>query len=195
MIGMLAGISVGILMGPSVGWLSTNTAAIASDWLAFPGKLFLALIHMMVVPLVFASIIRGLAATEDLDQLRKIGLRAGLYFLATTVLAIVIGLGVASWIKPGQYINSETLYTVEPTLAASTDGATTHSININDLPQKIVTLLPSNPLTSMVENNMMQVVIFAMVMGIALVMMKAEQAKPLLDLMGSLQEVCMTVVR
>jgi len=65
---------------------------------------------------------------------------------------------------------------------------------LSELPEKLVTLLPSNPLTSMVEGQMLQVVLFAMIMGVALVMMKPEQAKPLLDLMDSLQEVCMTVV-
>jgi len=66
--------------------------------------------------------------------------------------------------------------------------------NLSDLPQKLITLLPTNPLTSMVEGQMLQVVLFAMVMGVALVMMNVKQSKPLLDLMDSLQEVCMTVV-
>lgn len=79
MVGMGLGISVGILLGPSVGWVDPATSATISDWLAFPGKLFLALIQMIVIPLVFASIIRGLAATEDLEKLRKIGLRVVLF--------------------------------------------------------------------------------------------------------------------
>ncbi|MBQ0799360.1 MAG: dicarboxylate/amino acid:cation symporter [Porticoccaceae bacterium] len=195
MVGMVLGITVGILIGPSVGWVEPTTAATASDWLAFPGKLFLALIQMIVIPLVFASIIRGLAATEDLEQLRKIGLRVVLFFIATTALAIIIGLVVASIIQPGTYIDSQALQTTLGTSPASLAQQVPGTLNLNELPQKVITLLPSNPLTSMVENNMLQVVIFAMVVGIALVMMVPAQAKPLLDLMGSLQEVCMTVVR
>lgn len=193
MVGMVLGISLGIIIGPSVGWVDPATAATASDWLAFPGKLFLALIQMIVIPLVFASIIRGLAATDDLEQLRKIGLRAVLFFVVTTALAIIIGLTVASLIKPGTYIDSQAL---QATLGApATIGAIAPEVlNLYELPQKVITLLPSNPLTSMVENNMLQVVIFAMVVGLALVMMVPAQAKPLLDLLGSLQEVCMTVV-
>ena len=72
MVGMVLGITVGIILGPSVGWVEPKLAITISDWLAFPGKLFLALIQMIVIPLVFASIIRGLAASEDLEQLRKI---------------------------------------------------------------------------------------------------------------------------
>lgn len=200
LVGMVLGIIAGILMGPSVGWITIGTATVLSDWLAFPGKLFLALIQMIVIPLVFASIIRGLAATEDLEQLRKIGLRAVLYFIVTTVLAIIIGLVVATVIRPGDYIDSRTLratlaieqVAAEPLTAEETAPP---DLSLDNLPQKIVTLLPANPLNSMVESNMLQVVIFAMVVGVALVMMAPTQAKPMLDLLGSLQEVCMTVVR
>ena len=195
MVGMILGISIGILMGPSVGWLKPSDAIIISDWLAFPGKLFLALIQMIVIPLVFASIIRGLAATEDLDQLRSIGVRVVLFFIATTALAIIIGITVATLIKPGTYIDSHALQNTLGTLPTITDQTAAQGLNINELPQKVITLLPANPLSSMVESNMLQVVIFAMVVGVALVMMHPAQAKPLLDLMGSLQEVCMTVVR
>ena len=194
-IGMVLGISCGILMGPTVGWIRPEIATTISDWLAFPGKLFLALIQMIVIPLVFASIIRGLAATEDLEQLRKIGLRVTVYFILTTVLAIIIGLTVASIIKPGSYIDSQTLQATMAAAPPAVAPANTSVINVNELPQKLITLLPANPLNSMVESNMLQVVIFAMIVGVALVMMAPKQAKPMLDLLGSLQEVCMTVVR
>ncbi|MDX1698928.1 MAG: dicarboxylate/amino acid:cation symporter, partial [Thiohalobacterales bacterium] len=194
-IGMLAGITTGILIGPTTGWVDPVTAGTIADWLAFPGKLFLALIQMIVIPLVFASIIRGLAASEDLEQLRKLGTRVVLYFIVTTALAIIIGLTVALVIKPGTYIDSASLQVSLAAAPPSSDQTAPAGINLRELPQTIITLLPSNPLTSMVESNMLQVVIFAMVVGIALVMMAPMQAKPMLDLLGSLQEVCMTVVR
>lgn len=195
LIGMMLGIATGILIGPSVGWVAPALGTTIGDWLAFPGKLFLALIQMIVIPLVFASIIRGLAATEDLEQLRRMGVRVVLYFVATTALAIVIGLVVALVIQPGTYIDSASLKASLIPASAPVESTVGNGINISELPQKVVSLLPSNPLNSMVESNMLQVVVFAMVMGVALVMMVPAQAKPLLDLLGSLQEVCMTVVR
>lgn len=194
-IGMVVGIVTGILIGPSVAWVEPGVATIVGDWLAFPGKLFLALIQMIVIPLVFASIIRGLAATEDLEQLRKMGLRVVLFFIATTAIAIIIGLVVASLIKPGNFIDSQALQATLAASPTSTEPSVPQDISITELPQKVVALLPANPLNSMVESNMLQVVIFAMVVGVALVMMAPAQAKPMLDLLGSLQEVCMTVVR
>jgi Na+/H+-dicarboxylate symporter len=195
LVGMVLGICVGILMGPSVGWLKTSTAITVSDWLAFPGKLFLALIQMIVIPLVFASIIRGLAATEDLEQLRRMGFRVALYFMATTVLAVTIGIWVASIVKPGLYVDAAGLQASFGTVPAAVSSAAPGALNIGELPQKLIGLMPANPLGSMVESNMLQVVVFAMVVGVALVMMAPQQSKPMLDLLGSLQEVCMTVVK
>lgn len=196
LVAMFLGIGIGILMGPSAGLVEEGLAATLSDWFALPGKLFLALIQMMVIPLVFASIIRGLAATEDLDQLRKVGVRVVIFFVLTTGLAVIIGLSLASIIQPGTYIDSQSLGVSLGTLpAVDAQAGVGGTLNINELPHKITSLLPSNPLNSMVESNMLQVVIFAIVVGVALVMMSPIQAKPLLDLMGSLQEVSMTVVR
>ncbi|MBY4678966.1 dicarboxylate/amino acid:cation symporter [Marinobacterium sp. CAU 1594] len=195
LVGMVLGIVTGILLGPGVGWVSAATANTLGDWLAFPGKLFLALIQMIVIPLVFASIIRGLAATENLEQLKKMGVRVVLYFIATTALAIIIGLAVASLIEPGRFVDSRSLQASLGVAPLAAEPVAGQGLDIHQLPQKIITLLPANPLNSMVESNMLQVVIFAMVVGVALVMMTPTQSKPLLELLGSLQEVCMTVVR
>jgi len=196
LIGMTLGIATGILLGPSTGWLETRSALLVGNWLALPGQLFLTLIQMIVIPLVFASVIRGLAASDNLEQLRKIGLRVTLYFLATTAIAIVIGLQVALLIKPGDYVDRSMLQsTVSSAQLPATATGDIPALDAADIPAKLVTLLPRNPLTSMVEGQMLQVVLFAVVFGLALVMMPPDRARPLLELLGSLQEVCMTVVR
>jgi Na+/H+-dicarboxylate symporter len=195
-IGMVLGITTGILLGPTVGLVEARTASAIGNWLALPGQLFLILIQMIVIPLVFASVIRGLASGENLEQLRQLGLRVAIYFVLTTTVAISIGLAVALIIKPGQYIDSQMVQqaigsgqTVElPTETLAMPG-------LEELPQKLITVLPSNPLTSMVEGQMLQVVLFAVIFGMALVMMAPQQSRPLLDVLGSLLEVCMTVVR
>lgn len=195
LIAMVLGLVVGVGLGPSAGWVAPSTATLITSWMALPGQLFLSLIQMIVIPLVFASIIRGLAASEDVDQLRAVGLRVVAYFVVTTAVAIVIGIGLALLINPGAYIDSAT---VQATLGSATlpVGAEAAAVpSLGDLPQKVLSLLPSNPLSSMVENDMLRVVIFAVVVGAALVMMAPAQSKPMLDLLGSLQAVCMMIVR
>ena len=115
----------------------------AAGWRC-PGQLFLALIQMIVIPLVFASIIRGLAATENLSQLKSIGLRAILFFVITTAAAIVIGICLTLVFQPGLLIDGQT---VESTLGTKlvVDEAAPAMPTFDDLPQKVLTLLPTNP--------------------------------------------------
>ncbi len=194
LIGMLLGIATGMLIGPTTGWLPAETATTVGNWLALPGQLFLTLIQMIVMPLIFASVVRGLTSSESFEQLRKMGIGVVVYFVITTTIAIIIGLGVAKLINPGSFVDASSLKTTLATSGAAPPSAHATMPTLSELPQTLVTILPTNPLTSMVEGQMLQVVLFAAIMGVALVMMKADQSKPLLDLMASLQEVCMTVV-
>ena len=192
LIGMVLGFATGVLLGPSAGLVAPAHAQVIGSWVSIPGQLFLALIQMIVIPLVFASIIRGLAATENVEQLKSLGIRVVLYFVMTTTIAVSIGIGIATAVEPGSYIDAATIKTSTVVLP-DTAGAGLPSID--ELPQKILALLPTNPIGSMVENDMLAVVIFGMIVGIALVMIAPAQARPLLDLLGSVQQVCMTVVR
>jgi len=194
LIGMFLGVAIGMLIGPTTGWIATKTATTIGNWLALPGQLFLTLIQMIVMPLIFASVVRGLTASESFQQLRKMGIGVVVYFVVTTTIAIIIGLVVASTINPGKYVDTASMNLSVKTVTAAVSPAQSKMPTMAELPTTLVTLLPDNPLTSMVEGQMLQVVIFAMIIGVALVMMQPAQAKPMLDLMASLQEVCMTVV-
>jgi len=196
-IGMFAGILVGILLGPTVGLVSPKNASIVGNWLAFPGQLFLLVIQMIVIPLIFASVVRGLTAGGSLEQLRRMGTRIGIYFVFTSSIAICIGLAVALLIKPGMAIDSALVQKAIGSQAFLPKANSTVAAlpSLGELPQKLLTVLPANPLTSMVEGQMLQVILFAIIIGTAMLMMSQAQAKPLLDLLQSLQAVCMTVVR
>lgn len=191
LIGMALGLGVGVILGPSVGLVDGAVGATVGNWLAFPGRLFLATIQMIVIPLVVASVIRGLAASENIEQLKKLGVRVTLFFAATTALAAMIGLGIAGLINPGE---SMTGLRPETTSLEVTDQVPSPP-SIVQLPDTLLGLLPGNPLDAMVQGQMLQIVIFSVIFGIALVSMLPAQSKPMLDLLGSLQEVCMTIVR
>jgi len=194
LIGMVLGIATGMLIGPTTGWLPTDTATTVGNWLALPGQLFLTLIQMIVMPLIFASVVRGLTSSNSFEQLRKMGIGVVVYFVITTTIAIIIGLAIAKLVNPGSFVDAGSLKSTLPASVTLPNTAQAAMPSLAELPKTLVTILPTNPLTSMVEGQMLQVVLFAAIMGIALVMMNAAQSKPLLDLVASLQEVCMTVV-
>lgn len=193
--GMLLGIGVGVALGPSVGWVDTDTAQIVGDWLALPGMLFLSLIQMIVIPLIVTAIIRGLVASNDAEQLKKNGLWLSVYFVVTTMIATTIGIGLALLLKPGTYIEPGSMARAAhkaPAVDAVAAGG--EGVNLTELPERVVSIFPTNPLLSMVEGQMLQVVLFSVLIGIALLSLKAQSAKPILELLGSIQELAMRIV-
>ncbi|MGB5732846.1 MAG: dicarboxylate/amino acid:cation symporter, partial [Thiohalocapsa sp.] len=190
LIGMAAGLATGVALGPAAGLVEPELGALIGNWLALPGQLFIATIQMIVVPLVFASIILGLASSENAEQLKRLGLAVVGYFIVTTAIAAAIGLWLASLLKPGRALS-------ERAPAPPADGVPEVMTppGIAELPQALIGLLPGNPLSAMVEGQMLQVVIFSVMVGVALVAMAPKQSRPMLELLGSLQQVCMTVVR
>lgn len=191
-IGMFLGFLTGLLISPDSNIFTKSTAETIANWLAFPGNIFLGLIQMIVIPLVFASVIRGIAAGEDLEFLKRIGSRLVPYFIFTTAIAIIIGIGVTSLLKPGSYLD----VSLAPTeVVEIVEDDATAELGFDNIPQVMIELLPQNPLGSMVEGQMLHVVIFAVFIGLALTSLPPQTAKPLLELMGTLQEVVMVVVR
>ena len=186
---MFAGVVTGLAIGPTGGLLEAATAQTLGNWLALPGYLFLALVQMIVIPLVIASIILGMASSDDMQQLRSIGLRTGLFFVLTTVAAVLIGIAMALLIRPGDYLQQEV--TSEMSVTQPENGA----LSLADLPGQLTSIIPTNPLQASVEQNMLQVVVFAILIGIALVSMPQKQSRPLLELLGVIQELSMIVVR
>ncbi len=190
LIGMASGLVVGMVIGPSVGWVDAQTSLWMGNWLALPGQLFLVTVQMIVVPLVLASVILGLTATEDVEQLRRLGLMVVGYFVATTAFAAAIGLWIADLLRPGAGLAGRV---AAPPVTDAPIAA--HMPSIAELPDQLIRILPGNPLGAMVQGEMLQIVIFSVIFGVACLSLNREQSQPILGLMAALQQVCMTVVR
>jgi Na+/H+-dicarboxylate symporter len=194
LIGLVLGILVGLLLGPEANLVSQPTSSAIGEWLALPGIIFLKVIQMIVIPLIFASIIRGIAASENIRQLKKTGLFVGAYFLITTIVAIIIGIFLATFIEPGQYVQKN-FADLSGGDIGEVEAGKFSPVSAKDIPNLIGALLPANILGSIINGQMLQIVIFSIIFGIALVSMNINQSRPLLELLGSVQSVCMTIVK
>lgn len=197
LVSMFLGIGAGILLSPEMGFVSSKTSSTIGEWVGLPGQVFLALIQMIVVPLILASIIRGICSASDIQQLKSTGLWVGAYFLITTIIAVTIGIGTALIVQPGKYVDSAGLtkskVEVEVTpLEAASDEAP--GVSLREVPGQLTEILPKNPMSSIVEGEMLQIVIFAIIIGIGLLLLPLASARPLLEIFGSIQEVCMAIV-
>ncbi len=196
LLGMLLGVICGLLLGPSAGLITPVWSTIITNWLALPGQLFLLLVQMVVIPLVLASVARGIAANENTQQLRSTGLTVVVFFTVTTAVGAAIGLVLTLVLAPGDTVPPEL---IRAAMSGSATMPSGDSMQIDPgrllmNPSGMLNLLPSNPLNAMVESQMLQVVATSAILGLALVSMPVKQARPLLDLLQSVQEVCMVIV-
>lgn len=192
LIALVLGIISGILLGPDLSLFKASTVKTVTAWLALPGQVFLAIIQMIVVPLVLASIVRGLAANNNPQAMKRNGLIAVVFIMLSTVLAAAIGIFLALQIQPGSFIDAGNLARADtaPLTSQMAKGFPAAA----DLPEKVSGLIPKNPLASMASGEMLQVILFASVLGVALLSIPAQQAKPLFDLLTALQEVSLRIV-
>lgn len=187
------GLGFGILLGPDMGLVNPGKAAMITEWFAIPGELFLRLIKMILIPLICASIIRGLGGATDPKKLRTLGVSFFIYVIFTSTVASAIGITMASVIKPGSFVElpeQERAAVQEVTMRDGTD------INIaEELPVAVVDLIPDNPLAAAINGEMLGIVIFSIIVGIAFAMRRTRKVESLLVLLDGVLDVCMTIVQ
>ena len=185
---LILGITVGLMLSPQGGGLvDADTAKIIAQWVKLPGSVFLSLIQMVVIPLVLSSIMLGIATAGDPDYLKKIGVRIFPYFVVTTTVAVTIGAGLALWIQPGTFIDSQLITGI------ATNTSVVGSID-QSIPEKIAQLIPTNFTQVALDQSMLKLVIYAMIMGLALLALPPKKAKLILQVLDSIQSIAMQVV-
>ncbi len=189
-IGLLLGAGLGILLNPSTGWVTEKLSSELANWLDLPGQVFMKLVQMIMIPLIFTSIISGIVSNTS-DNLKSFGLRLLLYFLFTTGVAIFIGVVVTMIFKPGKYVllkgglpNSGDPSTVPP---AASDL-------LEDIPGAISNLIPDNPLEAILTGEMLGVVVFTIIIGVAITQLREDLVRPIIRMAEAVQKICMIVV-
>lgn len=122
------------------------------------------------------------------------GSKVVIYFLFTSIVAVIIGVSVASFIKPGNYIESSQLEKTPEEVSVDKDKLANSEVDFKEIPSAIVSAIPKNPLNEMVQSEMFKIVIFSIIVGLALISLKPKQSRPLLNLLGSIQSVTMKIV-
>jgi len=184
--GLVLGILLGYLLGPDLNWVERDTAEAAGRWLALPGNLFLGLISMVLVPLVIGSIVQGLSGSQSASELKSVGGRFVIYVVVTTAFAATLGLALANYFEPGN--------TIQVDLPA-TEVPPPRQGNAISIPDALMRMLPTNPLVAFIELDMLAIVIFAIIFGLAARASDRERLTVLLSFIDGAVEVSMRVVK
>lgn len=194
LIGMVLGVAVGmILSSEGAALLNKEITYPLGEWLALPGVIFLGLIKMVIVPLIICSIILGIAEGGDLGFVKSISIRIVPYFIFTTAISITIGIVLVNIVQPGLLVD-QTL--VEAAMASGAAQGTIPSQTFDDLtiPQRIANIIPTNPAKAQVDRNMLQLVVAAILVGIALISIPKDTGKVFKDLCIAGQVLSMKII-
>ncbi len=194
LIGMLLGVIFGIAMT-----FTPGGKAFVNDWIKSFGSIFIKLLKLIAVPLIIASLIKGVSDLKDISKFSKIGGRTIIIYILTTVLAITVGLIAVNLLQPGKGISEETITRLTDTY--SSDKAVVAKLQeakkqkSSGPLQFLVDMVPDNAMSAMGNNKkMLQVIFFAILFGISMLLIKEEKVRTLKHFFDGLNEVILKMV-
>ena len=192
LIGMALGIIFGFIMN------SVGGKDFVTDWISPFGTIFINLLKLIAVPLILASLIKGVSELGHISKIKTMGLRTIGIYIGTTVVAIIIGLSIVNVVKPGTGMSEETIEKIKMQYANS-DGVKDKLMKAEMQTeagplQALVDIFPSNIFKALGDASMLQVIFFALFVGICLLLIPQKKAEPLIKFFDSLNEVVMKMV-
>jgi DAACS family dicarboxylate/amino acid:cation (Na+ or H+) symporter len=190
---------IGAGLGVVANWLFGGSAPLV--WfvanVSYPaGQIFLRLIFMMVIPLILSALILGVTELGDVRRLGRIGLKTLLYTLLLSGISVVIGVTLANLIRPGAGLSEESRATLLEVMG-STSGSLAPPPEAKTGLQLILDLIPKNPVEAMTNafrGEMIAVMVFALVFGVALTLVDRKIAEPLIAVLQAVFETVMKVI-
>jgi proton glutamate symport protein len=191
-IGMVVGVGVGILMTQFEGGKE-----VVQDWIKPFGKIFINSLKLIAVPLILASLIKGVSDLKDISKLSKMGGRTIGLYLITTVVAVSIGLVLVNVIKPGNSISEETRQELVSNYSTDAEKYKEEAYKQKESGplQALVDIVPENIFGAATENkNMLQVIFFAIFFGIGLILIPEKKSKHVKKFFDGFNEVILKMI-
>ena len=194
LIGMVLGILFGLLM-TSLDW----GLDFVTSWIKPIGTIFVKLLKLIAVPLILASLVKGISDLKDISKFKNIGLKTISIYIGTTVIAITIGLLLVNVVEPGNGISDETISKLTSTYAENSSvkakiAEATKQQSSGPL-QFLEDMVPDNAMNAMSNNKaMLQVIFFTIFLGISMLLVGEKRSKPLKDFFDALNDVVLKMV-
>ncbi len=194
---ILIGMILGLLFGFGMTYVEGGRLFV-QNWINPFGTIFVKLLKLIAIPLILASLVKGISDLKDISKFSTIGLRTIMIYILTTVTAITIGLILVNAMKPGNGISEETIAQLTDTYAA--DEGVTGKLEEASRQQErplgfLEDMVPDNAIYAMSNNSLMlQVIFFTMFLGISMLLIGENRAKPLKDFFDSLNFVVLKMV-
>jgi dicarboxylate/amino acid:cation (Na+ or H+) symporter, DAACS family len=192
LIGIVAGAALGLAANELVanGWIEKRVVDGIIEWAAFPaGQIFLRLLLMLSVPLIFSALVSGIAELDP-RALGRMGLRTLAFTTLVSALAVITGLVLVEGIGPGRGDNAELVALAEELAQGKPPVKPAEGAGVTG----VVTMIPTNPLSAAANDNTLGVIIFALVLGIGIAVVRTPNSARLREAIGGLNEVCTRLI-
>ncbi len=192
-------IIIGMVLGLIFGVVSAFNAwgSFISDWVAPFGHIFINLLKLIAIPLILGSLVSGVASLSDLKKLSRIGGKTISIYLSTTVISVTMGLLIVNVFNPGKSVPAEMRDKLQATYQTEVEVSEekAESVKGRGPLQPLVDMIPDNIFGAASGNgNMLQVVFFAIFLGIGIIQVKGEKSKALLAVFQGLNDVVIKMV-
>ncbi|MDR1813927.1 MAG: dicarboxylate/amino acid:cation symporter [Tannerella sp.] len=192
---IILGMIVGIIIGGIA--LKINHVELVNNWIYPFGRLFIRLLQLIAIPLVFVSLIKGLAGLKDVSSFSRIGGKALLFYVMTSIIAVSVGLSVGLTVKPGALVDKAKVEHIQAQYletAAQKEAEALSTKNKGPL-AFIEDIVPNNVVDAATDNSrMLQVIFFALFFGFAALTIKSEKIKPVTDFIDGLNDIILRMV-
>jgi Na+/H+-dicarboxylate symporter len=193
---ILIGMAAGVAFGFATATLAPESTFV-QDWIKPFGTIFINLLKLIAIPLIVASLIKGVSDLKDISKLSQMGGRTIAIYIATTVIAVSIGLLVVNIIEPGNFIEESTRLELMDTYGGDASKRIEAAANQKKAGplEALVNIVPSNIVGAATSNrNMLQVIFFAIFFGLGMILIPEEKARPVKLFFDSLNEVVLKLI-
>jgi len=188
--------ALGVVFGLALSFVDGGGAFIG-DYIKPFGTIFINLLKLIAIPLILASLIKGVSDLQDISKLSQMGGRTILTYVTTTLIAVTIGLILVNTIKPGKSISVETRQELVEAYASDADQKREAAAKQQEAGplQALVDIVPSNIFAAATNNrNMLQIIFFALFFGIGMILLPQETAKPVKDFFDSFNAIILKLI-
>ena len=165
---------VGVIVGGAVHSFAPGSSKTFADNIKLLGTIFIRLIQMIIAPLVFTTLVVGIAKMSDINMIGRVGLKAMLWFIAASLVSLTIGLTLVNWLKPGNFVN----LSLNDTTSANEIINNSKGFSLEDFVNHVI---PKSLFEAFATNEVLQIVVFAVMFGIALAHLDHRTTKPLIQ--------------
>ena len=193
---ILIGMALGVAFGLALSFVSGG-AAFIGDYIKPFGTIFINLLKLIAIPLILASLIKGVSDLQDISKLSQMGGRTILTYVTTTLIAVTIGLILVNSIQPGKSISVDTRQELVEAYATDADQKREAAAKQREAGplQALVDIVPSNIFAAATSNrNMLQIIFFALFFGIGMILLPEETAQPVKAFFDSFNAIILKLI-